>query len=101
MSGLLSLANKDANTTATIALIDHLLPPPRPFTMRLWDGTELPGAAEVSLVLNHPAALRRMLTPPIELSLGEAFIYGDFDIEGNIFAVFPALDGVNGRSFSF
>ncbi len=101
MSGLLSLADKDANTTATIALIDHLFPPPRPFTIRLWDGTELSGAAEVSLLLNHPAALRRMLTPPVELSLGEAYITGDFDIEGDIFAVFPALAGVNGRSFSF
>lgn len=100
MSGLLSFADKDADTTATIAVIDRLFPPPRPFTICLWNGTELPGAAEVSLVLNHPAALRRMLTPPIELSLGEAYITGYFDLQGDIFALFPALDAVNNRSIS-
>lgn len=101
MSGLLSVGEADAHTEATISLLDDLFPPPRPFTVRLWNGTELPGAAETTLVLRHAGALRRMLVPPIELSLGEAFIYGDYDIEGDIFAVFPALDGVNGRSFSF
>lgn len=84
-----------------IALLDRLFPPPRPFTIRLWDGTELPGKAAACLVLNHSAALRRMIAPPVELSLSEAYIYGDFDIEGDIFAIFPAMDGVNGRSFSF
>ena len=100
MSGSLSIPKTDVSVAATIALLNSLFPPPRPFTIRLWDGTELPGAAEVSLVLNHPSALRRMLTPPVELSLGEAYITGDFDLEGDIFAVFPALDGVNNRSFS-
>lgn len=100
MSGLLSVTETDAHVAATVALLDSLFPAPRPFTVRLWSGMELPGAAEACLALNHPGALRRMLTPPIELSLGEAFIAGDFEIEGDIFAVFPALDGVNNRSFS-
>jgi cyclopropane-fatty-acyl-phospholipid synthase len=61
----------------------------REFTVRLWNGEILPAhteAARFTLVLNHPGALRRMFRPPIELSLGEAFIYGDYDIEGDIHA---------------
>jgi len=53
-----------------------------------------------SLILNHPGALRRMLTPPIELSMGEAYIYGDFDIEGDIFAAFSLIDASLTRRFS-
>ena len=34
-----------------------------------------------TLVINHPGALRRMFLPPTEINLGEAFIFGDFDIE--------------------
>jgi len=51
-----------------------------------------PSLYRVRPVLKHPGALRRMVTPPIELSMGEAFIYGDFDIEGDIFAAFSLID---------
>ena len=100
MSSSLSLTNVDTSVGTTVSLLDRLFPPPRPFDVRLWDGTELSTRANACLVLRHPGALRRMLTPPIELSLGEAFIYGDFDVEGDIFAVFPAMDALNDRSFS-
>jgi cyclopropane-fatty-acyl-phospholipid synthase len=33
-----------------------------------------------------------MVLPPSELNLGEAYIYNDFDIEGDIEAVFPIAD---------
>jgi cyclopropane-fatty-acyl-phospholipid synthase len=86
----------------TTTILDRLFPPPRSFTVRLWDGTELPGSGDVGfcLVFNSPGALRRMLTPPIELSLGEAFIYGDVDIDGDIFAATSLVDSLLGRSFS-
>ncbi len=85
-----------------MSLLDHLFAPPRAFGVRLWDGTELPavGRSTFRLVLKHPGALRRMFTPPIELSLGEAFIYGDFDIEGDIFSAFPVMDSLAARTFS-
>lgn len=63
------------------------------FAVRLWDGTtweSIPGQpAHFTLVLQHPGALRKMFLPPSELNLGEAYIYNDFDIEGDIEAVFP------------
>jgi cyclopropane-fatty-acyl-phospholipid synthase len=83
-------------------LIDRLFPSPRNFSIRLSDGTVLPaaGSPAFGLVLNHRGALRRMLTPPIELSMGEAYIYGDFDIEGDIFAAFSLVDASLTRKFS-
>jgi cyclopropane-fatty-acyl-phospholipid synthase len=86
----------------TSALIDRLFPPPRRFDVRLADGTLLAGGSDpvFTLALKHPGALRRMLTPPIELSLGESFIYGDFDIEGDIFSAFSVIDRYLNRKFS-
>lgn len=101
MSGLLSLTAADAGVDTTVSLLNRLFPAPRLFAVRLWEGTELFAPASACLVFKHPGALRRMLTPPIELSLSEAFIYGDFDIEGDIFALFPVLDAAKHRFFSF
>jgi cyclopropane-fatty-acyl-phospholipid synthase len=101
MSQTLSLSAFNPTLIHTTALLDRLFPPPRAFGVRLWDGTELPAERPAfSLVLNHPGALRRMFTPPIELSLGEAFVYGDFDIEGDIFSAFSLVDGITARTFS-
>jgi len=65
---------------------------PRDFAVRLWDGTMWdvkPGQpTRFTLVLQHPGALRKMFWPPNELTLGEAYIYDDFDIEGEIGATF-------------
>ena len=86
----------------SVALIDRFFPPPRPFAVRLWDGTSLPAAAgsPFTLALNHPGALRRMFTPPIERALGEAFISGDFDIDGDIFAAVTLFDNLAARRFA-
>lgn len=86
----------------TVTLLDCLLPPPRRFAVRLWDGTEFPavGRPTYCLVLHHPGALRRMFTPPIELSLSEAFIYGDFDVEGDLFGAFSFFDDIEARAFA-
>ncbi|MFQ5814038.1 MAG: class I SAM-dependent methyltransferase [Anaerolineae bacterium] len=68
------------------------------FDVRLWNGETLPagsGEARFTLVLSHPGALRRMFRPPIELSLGEAFIHGDFDIEGDIHAAVAWIDSLS------
>lgn len=58
----------------------------RHFAIRYWTGLEERPATSLpnfTLVLTHPAALRRMLLPPSELALGEAFVRGDFDVEGD------------------
>ena len=59
---------------------------PRGFAVRLWDGTLWPErAADADVVaLTHAGALRRMLGYPLDLALGESFIRGDFDVEGDL-----------------
>lgn len=57
--------------------------------VRLWDG-QMWGARSprCTLVLKHPGTLRRLCTDPTEVKLGEAYIYDDVDIEGDIEAIF-------------
>jgi cyclopropane-fatty-acyl-phospholipid synthase len=70
-------------------IISDLFGPPsqRNFAVRYWTGmTEVPdhgSRQHFTLVLPRPDALRRMLLPPSELALAEAFVTGDFDIEGD------------------
>lgn len=58
----------------------------RSFAVQFWDGqVDRPDDAtpDFTLVLNYPGTLRRMLKPPFELSICEAFIAADFDILGS------------------
>jgi cyclopropane-fatty-acyl-phospholipid synthase len=62
-------------------------PAERSFRVRYWDGSlESPASAgaRFTLAIRRPAALRRMLLPPSELSIAEAYIFGDVDIEGDL-----------------
>jgi cyclopropane-fatty-acyl-phospholipid synthase len=70
--------------------------PERHFTVLLWDGTtwpeEMVASPAFTLVLNHPGALRRMFLPPSELNLGESYIYGDYDVVGDLIAAFSLVN---------
>jgi cyclopropane-fatty-acyl-phospholipid synthase len=70
--------------------LDLVFPRPRSFQVRLWNGEVLPADGDVAftLVLKTPGSLRRMFQVPVELSLGEAYLRGDFDIEGDLIAAF-------------
>jgi cyclopropane-fatty-acyl-phospholipid synthase len=85
-------------------LLDKLFAdyPRRDFQIRLWDGSRW-GADEpprFTLVLRHPEALRRMFLDPSELAIGEAYIYDDFDVEGDIEAAFDLSDYLLGQQRS-
>lgn len=97
-----SLSISDPIVTKTEHLLDLIFPSPRRFGIRLWDGSALPmdGAPVFSLVLNHPWALRSMFKPPVELSLGEAFIRNDFEIEGDIFRAFALMQEIAAHAWS-
>ena len=73
---------------------------PRDFTIRLWDGTTWeaePGTtSHFSMVIRHPAALRRMFLSGGERELAEAYIYDDFDIVGSMESVFPMAEHLVG-----
>lgn len=69
---------------------------PTPVGVRLWDGTVWPDAAPrpATLALKHPGALRAMFLPGSELGLAEAYLYGDFDIEGDLDHVFDLAESL-------
>ncbi len=89
----------------SLELLDEILGAyqPRAFAVRLWDGTlwpPAPGQPTVfTLVLRHPGALRAMFLPPSEMHLAEAYIFDDFDIEGDITAIFPVADYVMAQTW--
>jgi len=61
-----------------------------PLTVRLWDGTTTrvgaPGETSFALVFRSRAVFRRLLLHPSSLRLGEAYIGGEIDIDGDLFA---------------
>jgi cyclopropane-fatty-acyl-phospholipid synthase len=75
-------------------LLEHYHP--RNFGIRLWDGTTWhadPGvASQFTLIIRDPSVLRKMLWNANELSLAEAFISGELDIEGNLEQAIPLAE---------
>jgi cyclopropane-fatty-acyl-phospholipid synthase len=89
---------KDRDAERTLSFLKGLFADyhSRNFAIRLWDGTtwgaESGHHTKFTVVLKHPGALRRMLWPGTELSISQAYLYDDFDIEGDIAAVFTISD---------
>lgn len=94
------LATKTADHAVqiTLSLLQDVFSsaPARNVALRLWDGTTWKAdpaePTRCALVLQHPGALRKMFLPPTEMSLGEAYLYNDFDIEGEIEAILPLME---------
>lgn len=63
---------------------------PRDFAIRLWNGSgigsEHGDKPRFTMIINNPDALRGMFLRPNQITLGEAFIRKDFDIEGDLVA---------------
>jgi cyclopropane-fatty-acyl-phospholipid synthase len=81
----------------TVAIATEILGPPDDWKvgLRLWDGTRLgPAGAPATVVLPHPWSLRSLLWPPNEVNAGEAYVFGDVDVEGDIERVFDVLYGL-------
>jgi cyclopropane-fatty-acyl-phospholipid synthase len=97
---------EDRRAAQVRAVLERLLEAirPREFAVRLWTGETInpePGCpARFTLVLNHPGALGRMLWPPSDLTIGEAYIRGDFDIEGDLIAAFSLREHFTRPPFS-
>ncbi len=89
--------SKDPAVLASFDFLAELLAGygPRDFAIRAWDGSTCePDAgqpARFTLVLQHPGSVRKMFWPPRRYTLGEAYIYDDIDIEGDIHAFFAVL----------
>ncbi|MDB4887121.1 MAG: Cyclopropane-fatty-acyl-phospholipid synthase [Gemmatimonadetes bacterium] len=80
----------DAAIARTHAVLDVIFGPParRRFDVHLWDGSvQRGGAADrapFAIRFQRRGALRRMLLPPSELSIAEALVSGDVDVDGDL-----------------
>lgn len=76
---------------------------PRDFAVEFWDGSRWdPGPGQFCRFtwhLHHPAVLRALLRSDRQVALGEAFIYRDFDISGDILASFPVAEYLEQKHF--
>src|SRR5215831_545560 len=74
-------------------------PSAREFAVRYWDGTteRPPGHPPFTLDIRGPSSLRRMLLPPTELSIAEAYVLGDVDVIGDMERAASLSDIVAGR----
>ena len=65
--------------------------------VRLWEGTCWPDDKPRSaiILLKHPGSLRAMFLPGTEVGLAEAYLYNDFDINGDIEAVFEWAESLS------
>ncbi|MDQ3951144.1 MAG: cyclopropane-fatty-acyl-phospholipid synthase family protein [Gemmatimonadota bacterium] len=87
-------------------VLKQLFGPPaaRSFAVRFWDGTvDAPAGHDMAftLVLRGPGALRRMLVPPTEMSIVNAYLFGDVDVEGDMEAAASLGDLVAPRLARF
>jgi cyclopropane-fatty-acyl-phospholipid synthase len=63
-----------------------------PFTIRFWDGSEIPSTASTTLVIRSRRAREHVLREPNELGLARAWVAGDLDIEGGVETALTAAE---------
>ncbi len=93
-----AVLTKDKPAARAMAVIQELLREchPRDFAVELWDGTRWdpePGQfCRFTWRINNAGGLRAAIAGATQVSLGEAYIYGDFDISGDILAIFHVAE---------
>ncbi|MFD9824081.1 class I SAM-dependent methyltransferase [Streptomyces violascens] len=76
------------------ALAEELLGEALPVRIRAWDGSEAGPPGAPVLVVRHRRALRRLLWKPGELGLARAWVAGEIDVEGDLYAALGLLSGL-------
>lgn len=66
------------------ALAEGALGGPLPVRLPTWDGSESGPAGAPVVVVRSRRALRRLLWQPGELGLAQAYVTGEFDMEGDL-----------------
>lgn len=78
--------------------------PERDFAIELWDGSrwdpEPSKFCRFSWQIHSPRVLQALFRSDRELALAECYIYGDFDVSGDLLAVFPVADYLMRKEFS-
>ncbi len=76
-------------------LLERVLGAGLPVAISAWDGSRAgPADAPATVVLRSPIALRRLLGAPSDLGFGRAYVAGDLDVEGDLYAVLELREHV-------
>jgi cyclopropane-fatty-acyl-phospholipid synthase len=86
MSGGSTVADRLAAALSTVLGTD--VPPWR---LRAWDGSEAGPAGAPVVAFRSPAAVRRLVWAPGELGLARAYVAGEIDLDGDVYATLDAL----------
>ncbi|PAZ11978.1 SAM-dependent methyltransferase [Streptomyces sp. SA15] len=76
------------------SLVEQLLGAPLPVRIRAWDGSQAGPPGAPTLVVRNRRAVRRLLWKPGELGLARAWVAGDLDIEGDLYAALEQMAGL-------
>jgi cyclopropane-fatty-acyl-phospholipid synthase len=76
---------------------------PRDFAVEFWDGSRWDAEhgqfCRFTWHIHHPGVLRALLRSDRQVALGEAFIHGDFDVSGDLLAIFPVAEYLEQKHF--
>lgn len=76
-----------------LSVFESVAGAPLPVRVRCWDGSVAgPESAAVTVTFRNRRALRRILWSPNELGLGRAYVAGDLEITGDLFALLEDPD---------
>jgi cyclopropane-fatty-acyl-phospholipid synthase len=80
---------------ALAALVDDVLGGDLPIAVEAYDGSRSgPVDAPATIVIRTPDALRRIVTAPGELGLARAYVSGDLELQGSIWALLELRDRI-------
>jgi cyclopropane-fatty-acyl-phospholipid synthase len=80
---------------ALAALVDDVLGGGLPIAVEAYDGSRSgPVDARATIVIRSPDALRRIVTAPGELGLARAYVSGDMELQGSIWALLELRDRI-------
>ena len=72
--------------------LEAVLGPDLPIAVRAYDGSRLgPADAPATLLVHSPVVFRRLISAPGELGLSRAYVSGELDVEGDMYAALTAL----------
>jgi cyclopropane-fatty-acyl-phospholipid synthase len=98
--------SRDKTIEKALAAVHELLRDyhPRNFAVEFWDGTHWepdPGQfCRFTWKIKRPSALRAALRSGRQVALSEAYVHGDFDIDGDILAIFPVAEHLAEKRFT-
>ena len=79
-------------STPVADAVAAVLGPDLPIAVETYDGGRIgPADAPAALTIRSPNAIRRIVTAPGELGVGRAYVAGELDVEGDVYAALSSM----------